>query len=336
MDKVYILILNWNGWQDTIECLESVFRNDYPNYQVIVCDNNSQDGSVSRIMAWAEGKQLASVSTHEQIRVQASPPVAKPIAYKLYCRKDAEAGGEAADDSSRLIIIQTGHNLGFAGGNNVGLRYILKKNNFSHVWLLNNDTVIQSSALSRLMNRINEVDDAGMCGSTIPYYERPDTIWSLGGAVYNQWLARPYCIGLSQPIDRVYDRSLVERKMRYIAGASMLVSRAFLNDVGLMSEDYFLYYEELDWALRARDRFRLVYAQDSIVYHKVGASTVKNGILQDTGMTDYYMLRNALLLTYKYFPLALPIVVPRAILLYVAKRIYNYLRTVINYKRHST
>src|SRR5450631_1463343 len=119
MNKVYILILNWNGWQDTIECLETVFRNDYPNYQVIVCDNDSTDSSLDKIKAWAEGRLEPKNVENEYLRALSSPPVAKPVTYREYSRTRAEKGGAADDGDVSLILIQTGANLGFAGGNNV-------------------------------------------------------------------------------------------------------------------------------------------------------------------------------------------------------------------------
>lgn len=124
--KVYVIILNWNGWEDTIECLESVFRNIYPSYTVIVCDNGSHDGSLERIKLWAEGKLDVLVPSHNPLRPLSYPPVIKPIPYIEYYREDAEKGG-INDGKIPLVLIQTGGNLGFAGGNNVGLRYILAR-----------------------------------------------------------------------------------------------------------------------------------------------------------------------------------------------------------------
>ncbi len=95
--------------------------------------------------------------------------------------------------------------------------------------------------------------------------------------------------------------------MNYVEGASMLVSREFLEEVGLMCEDYFLYFEEIDWAIRASGRYSLAYAADSIIYHKVGASigTSSNPTVKSF-TCDYYNIRNRILFTKKYYPRALP------------------------------
>jgi GT2 family glycosyltransferase len=328
--KIYIVLLNWNGWRDTIECLESVFRNDYPNYQVIVCDNSSQDDSLRQIKNWADGHLDAPLSDNNPLQPLTYPPVPKPVSYVGYERAEAEAGGNSKGNSARLILIQTGANLGFAGGNNVGLRYALQRDDFDYIWLLNNDTVIEPDALSYLVRRMKEKPDAGMCGSTLPFYLDPKRIWALGGATYNKWLAKPCCIGLLQSKEKTVDHHQVEHHLDYIAGASMLISRGFLRDVGLMSEDYFLYFEELDWAMRSRGRYRLAYAPKSVVYHKVAASTVQNVEYKDTSVSDYFMFRNSLFFTYKYFPVALPLVLPRVSLIFLLKKLRSFLRRLLS------
>ena len=111
MKKVCVLIVNWNGWKDTIECLESVFRNDYSNYQVVVCDNGSLDGSMEHIKAWAQGELDIYLPKNDQLRVLSFPPVSKPVRYVQYDRKEAETGGKPWADDIRLILIQTSANL---------------------------------------------------------------------------------------------------------------------------------------------------------------------------------------------------------------------------------
>ncbi len=328
-DKAYILLLNWNGWADTIECLESVFRNNYPNYQVIVCDNDSSDSSLDHIKDWAKGNLQVAIATDNPLYALSSPPVAKPIPYAEYTRKQAEAGGDDKANNARLILIQTGKNLGFAGGNNAGLRYALSRDDFQHVWLLNNDTVIKADALTALVGSMQDDTGAGMCGSTLPFYHDPDMIWALGGASYNKWLCKTECIGLREPLSRTISKAEIERRMAYLAGASMLVSKAFLQTVGVMNERYFLYFEELDWALRAKGRYRLIFAPDSIVYHKVGASILK-GTSRDTSTADYYMFRNSLIITLSYHPLALPIVLPRVLTLYLFRRLMAFASRLVH------
>jgi GT2 family glycosyltransferase len=326
LSKVCIVILNWNGWRDTLECLESVFRLDYPNYQVVLCDNGSRDDSLSRVKSWADGRTVFEIPDKSPLQKVKYCPLKKPIPYTEYSKDEAEAGGVAALNDKDLILIQTGANLGFAGGNNVGLRHVLMRGDSKYVWLLNNDTVVHCDALSRLVERMGE-SGAGICGSTIPFYAEPEKIWARGGATYNKWLARPKCIGLFEGRDLAVDRTQIENRMAFVAGASMLVSVDFLREIGVLCEDFFLYYEELDWALRARGRYRLAFAPESIVYHKVSASIRLDEHLRGGSVAAYYMCRNAMRITYKFFPVALPFVVPSVLMTYVAQRAGSRLRS---------
>lgn len=324
MEKVYVIVLNWNGWGDTIECLESVFRSDYPDYRVVVCDNGSRDDSLERIKAWAEGRLDAAVPHGNPLRSLSCPPVPKPLPLVEYDRTQAEAGGTALDGGSRLVLIRNGGNLGFAGGNNVGLRHALARGDFDYVWLLNNDTVVRPDALSQMVRRMRERPDAGICGSTLPYYHRPDRLWAQGGATYNKWLGFPRSIGLHRRTDQGVDPVRVERRMDFVAGASMLVSLPFLREIGLLCEDYFLYFEDLDWAVRARRRYSLAYAPASVVYHKVEASI---GVIaaadrrKEGRISKAFNRRSKIAFTKKYCPYALPTALLGLLALEVASRL---------------
>jgi len=308
-DKVYIIIVNWNGWRDTLECLESVFRNDYPDFQVVVCDNDSTDGSLDRIKEWAAGRLCASSADGPPCRSFTTPAIPKPIQFVELDRAQAEAGGHTRAPDVPLALIRTGGNLGFAGGNNVGLRYALARDDFAYAWLLNNDTVIPPDALVALVSRMQERPDAGQCGSRLLFYEAPNEVQALGGASYNRWFALTRHIGAFSSADRPVDISEIESRMDYVVGASLLVSRSFLLDIGLMNEDYFLYSEEIDWATRARGRYDIAYAHNSVVYHKEGRSIgSSSSAAQKSRFADSYGIRNRIRFTRIYYPLALPTV----------------------------
>ncbi|WP_242656389.1 glycosyltransferase [Desulfofundulus thermosubterraneus] len=171
MPSVFIIILNYNGWQDTVECLESVQRLTYPNYRIVVIDNGSTDGSMEKIKAWAAG----------ELRVESKfftyDPSTKPVRWIEYDRVTAEAGGlpeleaeiEALPPNRRMVLIQTGANLGYAGGNNVGIRYSINSVS-DYIWLLNNDTVVHKSALKTMVDIAEKVLRIGIVGSKILYY----------------------------------------------------------------------------------------------------------------------------------------------------------------------
>jgi len=293
-------VLNWNGWRDTIECLESVLRLDYPDYKVIVCDNASSDGSLDHIRSWARG-ELAAESRNPALASLVTPPIPKPV--PLVELPDHAAKISDVRDA-RLVLIQTGANLGFAGGNNVGLRYALAQGNCDFAWLLNNDTVVQPGALSQLVQRMQERPDAGICGSTLLYYDDPSKLQACGGSVYNKWMARGGHIGKLTSATQLPEAQEVERKMAYVVGASMLVRRSFLEQIGLMDERYFLYFEELDWATRAKGLFPLAYCPSSAVYHKEGQSIGSHRSHLST-MSEFYITRNRIFFTRRYHPYVL-------------------------------
>ena len=273
--KVYIIILNYNGWADTIECLESILRNDYPNYQVIVVDNNSPNNSMEYIKAWAEGKLDVCVNPDHPLKKLSFPPVAKPIPYIFYTRDEAENGGDLEKEEMLkekipagttikypLVFIQTGDNLGFAGGNNVGIRYALAKDDFEYTWLLNNDTVIEKDSLSSLVSYAAK-NDLGISGSVLMYYHDPNKVQAYGGTT-NKFL------GIVKHIKNIND---IEKKLDHIVGASFLINKKVIKKIGLLPEEYFLYLEETDYCFNARNYgFKLGIAIDSNVYHKEGAS----------------------------------------------------------------
>jgi GT2 family glycosyltransferase len=309
--RVYIIVLNWNGWRDTIECLESVLRLDYPDYKVVVCDNGSSDGSLDQIRHWARGEIIAE-ARGPSLAALTSPPVPKPI--ELVEVNLAGASMDGKKSAARLLLIQTGANLGFAGGNNVGLRYALNRWDCDFAWVLNNDTVVRPDALSHLVRRMRERPDAGICGSTLLYYDDPTKVQACGGSIYNKWVARGGHIGRFADVRHLgtarwcaADPREVERKLAYVVGASMLVRRSFLEHIGLMDESYFLTFEEIDWATRGKGRFKLAYAPLSIVYHREGAATGSHRTtLGQSAIVEFYSNRNRVLFTRKHYPFALP------------------------------
>ena len=310
MKRCHVLLVNWNGWADTIECLESLIRNTGDDVQIILCDNCSTDGSLSKILAWAEGRLSLYLPLTNPLRELSWPPVQKPVAVNMYDRTEAETGG-VVGENARLTIVCIEKNLGFAGGNNVGLRYLMARGDFDYVWLLNNDTVAAPGSLDALRRRVENSPEVGMCGCSLLRYDAPKKVQARGGGYYCHWIGLPWHVGqLGKSTDRV-NADHVERRINYIVGASLLVSRPFLEQVGLLAEDYFLYFEEVDWARRSAGKYRLGYAHDSMVYHKIGASIgTSTDPRKKSLVCDYYSIRNRIRFTRKYHPAALLTVYP--------------------------
>jgi GT2 family glycosyltransferase len=285
VSRVCIILVNWNGWRDTLECLESLLLLEYADFRIVVCDNGSTDDSLQQMETWAAMRSIRCIE---------------------YRRDQAESGGDPAADPL-LTLIDNGANLGFAGGNNVGLHYGLVRGDADYYWLLNNDTVVEADALTQLVDRIRQVPAVGICGSTIRLYHDRERVQALGGGYYCHWLGLPWHYGrFTRWVGRVDRQRQAESWMNYVEGASMLVSRRFLLEVGLLSEDYFLYFEEADWAIRAKGRFALGYAAQSIVYHKVGASIgTRSNPAKKSLICDFYNIRNRIRFAKRYFPATL-------------------------------
>jgi GT2 family glycosyltransferase len=332
LPKVSIVILNWNDWKDTIECLESIFRIDYPNYQVIVVDNSSKNDSVERIKAWAEGRQeVLTPEPNHPLYHLSHPSVQKPIPYIEHDRRTAEEGGLPEKEKllyeklpkgipHPLILIQSGDNLGFAGGNNIGIKYALAKNDFEYVWLLNNDTVVDKEALTEMVKLTESGDKIDATGSKLLYYDRPNIIQAMGGGRINKLLGTLKQVGHLEKDNGQWDKKL---EVEHIIGASMLVKKNVIKEAGLMDESYFFYCEETDWCLRIkRLGWKLFYCPKSKVWHKEGGT-----IGYKSPISDYYSTRNNLILWKKFFRSYLPIVF---IILFVGKIVNRLRRKQLN------
>lgn len=285
MSRAWIILVNWNGWRDTLECLESLLLLDYPDFRIVICDNGSDDGSLERIAGWV-GERGVTLARFQR-----------------------EGGSAVLCGDPLITLIDIGENLGFAGGNNVGIRHALARG-AAYCWLLNNDTVVEPDALSQLVARMRQDASVGICGSTLRLYHDRDRIQALGGGFYYRWLGVPWHYGRCTRWNRSAGLQLrAEARMNYVEGASMLVSRDFLERVGLLNEEYFLYFEEADWALRGRGRFALGYAAGSVVYHKVGGSIgTSSNPSRKSYVCDFYNVRNRILFARRHHPFTLPTV----------------------------
>lgn len=237
--KVYVIVLNWNGWKDTIECIESCLKLTYTNFRILLVDNGSTDGS-------------------ESILREHFPAVE---------------------------FIQTGENLGFAGGNNVGIKYALEKG-AEYVWLLNNDTIVNPEALGELLKVAQRDEKIGVVGSKIYYYDKPDTLWFAGGRI-TRLTSLIHHVGADQKDSTLHQEDM---DVDFITGCSLLVKRLTIQQVGLMCEEYFLYVEDTDWNTRIKKAgWKIKWAAGSKLWHKVSSM---HG--QGNPFLNYYCVRNIL------------------------------------------
>jgi len=300
--RLGVVLVNWRRADDTIECLESLLRCPLPLH-IVVIDNGSGDGSVERIAAWAAGDVPPVVTSAAMARFS-TPPVTKPVNLR---RLDATAVAGATPDPAAITIIEAGGNLGFAAGNNIGVAYLLRAAAVDYVWLLNNDSVVDPDAPAALLARLDATHDVGMCGTVVRYYHRPDTVQALNGHRFSLWTGTSRGIGSGTPAKRPFDPARIARETDFVLGASLAVSRRFVEVIGPMTETYFLYFEEVDWAYRNAGRFAIAFAHGAIVFHKEGGSIGSNVARGQRSVTsDYYLVRSRLGFIRRRAPLLLP------------------------------
>jgi hypothetical protein len=299
--KVGVILVNWRGWRDTVLALDTLFGGDYQAFDAIVVDNASGDGSVDHMLAWAQGRERAECpsSLRDKVRLHFGTTL---LQHQLLREKDIGGSGRPC----RLTIIEAARNGGFAAGNNIALRYLIAQGGYDYFWLLNNDAFPAPDALSQLVARCVADPQIGMAGSTLVYAYKPDTVQALGGAEYRKTHGHALHIGAETRISELpaVRADDIEARMAYVVGASMLVSKVFLQRVGLMEERYFLYFEELDWAERGKPVFKLGYAKQSVVFHKAGGSTQAGS--RRSVLAAYYIARSRLIFTRRFHPECTP------------------------------
>ena len=278
--NVVIIILNWNGWQDTIECLESIYQNNYHNYDVIIVDNNSTDKSIDNIKKYCKG-QLKTKSTFFSYN-----PINKPI--KLietnpngYIKKDKNIKSL----SKRLFLIKNDNNDGFAEGNNIGITYALNNLDHDYVMLLNNDTVVDREFLGEMLKVSESNSEIGILGPKIYYYNDPNRIWFAKGKI--SWkFSRGLNIGYNEMDNGQFDKIA---EVEYVSGCAFLIKKEVINRIGLLDKRFFLYFEEIDWTLRANKLgYKNVFVPKGKIWHKISKSG--GGIKGKIGL--YYITRN--------------------------------------------
>ena len=245
--KVCIVILNWNGKDITSKCLDSVRGITYPNYEVILIDNGSSDGS------------------------------------QEHFKKNYQW----------ITFIENPKNLGFTGGNNIGIKIGLEKK-ADYILLLNNDTVADPSFLDELINAGESRKDVGILNPKIYYYDNPDILWYAGGRV-SIFRGIPIHLGYQKKDEGQYDDSC---EVNFITGCAFLIKRDVIEKIGILDENLFIYSEDLDWCFRAfKAGYKGLYVPSSKIWHKEGMDSKKNS---GNEFRMFLGTRNTMYVVYKH------------------------------------
>ena len=293
--RIGVVILNYNGWQDTIACAESVLASAEPPSWLVVVDNASPNDSVRWLRHWAAGRMDFALP-----ELGVPIPCPKPLPLS---ELDENAAHHAAP--APLTLLRRHRNAGYAAGNNAGIRLLMAWG-ADAVWILNNDTIVDANCLGAMRRRLFAKARPGLCGSLVCYQDSGLVQCRAGGRT-NRWTGLSVLDGGREDVARARraDAAQVENRLNFIYGASVMASRDFIQQVGLMDERYFLYCEEQDWAYSARGRFDFAYAPDALVWHKEGASTGFSHASFNARRL-FSLTKSRLRLTAKHLPLALP------------------------------
>jgi GT2 family glycosyltransferase len=293
---IYLIILNWNGWKDTIKCLNSIQQLDYPKYRIIVVDNDSRNDSVEQIKAWTQGKNItksADVSLEES---------KKALTLIVYDQQTAEKGGTYLEEKTLattssaqgLVLICSEENLGFSGGCNTGITYALKRG-ADFVFLLNNDARIAPDALTHLVT-VAQKADAAMVGARVLDESGLHVLFA-----GRSWPRQLFFGGSS----RHYDLNQVFWQSSDAEGSAVLLRRDFLEQrfseySYFLDPKLFMYCEDIDLCLYGKVRgYNCVIARDAIIYHGLAKSSGGKG----NPRSYYYITRNRIYLVNRWLNL---------------------------------
>jgi GT2 family glycosyltransferase len=218
--KVFAIVLNYNNVATIKACLDSLYRQNYQNFEIIVVDNASKDGSFE-------------------------------LAKRLY---------------SKAYFISNSHNLGFAAGNNPAIRYALEKM-ADFIFLLNSDAEVKADTIEKLVEAASENKKAGMFSPVI--YDPANEIWFSGGRI--SYLQMKTLHQTDMFFQNPYSTD-------YVTGCAMLIKKEVFGKIGLLDEEFFLYYEDAEFCLRARrSGFLCVVVPGAKVMHREKSEENENG-----------------------------------------------------------
>jgi len=255
---VSVILLNWNTFEVTRDCLASLRRMDYRNFEVVVVDNGSVDSSVEQL--------------------------------------------QEADPEIR--VIRNGANLGFSGGNNVGIRDAIWRG-ADYVLLLNNDTIVAPDFLTQLVTVAKSDPRIGLLNPKIYFLEPPDRLNYAGGE-QRFWRLFPKTLGLRQKDVGQFDRM---REVSFLTGCALLIRAEVARKIGVLEEIYFHFFEDSEFSLRAiRAGYKGVYVPKAVIWHNEHYVTFKN---HRDGFIEFYLARNHVVYARRHVPLPVwPVKIP--------------------------
>jgi GT2 family glycosyltransferase len=302
--RLGVVVVTYRAADYIAECLESLLGTGYANLRIVVVDNDSPDATSDVVRAWASGKTPFTVP--DDWPFPDFEPATKPVSFH-----ERRPGDEPALADHAVTLIESGGNLGFAGGVNVGLRALLSDPEIDMFWVLNPDAISEPQTPFCLVKRAREMGRFAVIGGRMLVRDDPDYIQLDAGRI-RKLTGMPVAMNLGASASRT--PLAPDDQIDFISGGSMLASREFIDRAGLMEEKYFLYFEEIDWQLRRGD-LPLSLAPGGEVRHQVGASIGSGGrSLKPHPFAVYFGARAQIRFVLRWWPHKLPIAYLQAFL----------------------
>lgn len=276
------VVVAFNASDVIVGCVESLFRQRHGNPKIVVIDNASSDDTVRVLRHWAE--------RHPEVGFS-----------------EVAAGERLShDEAGAVTLLHSTVNLGFAGGVNLGLAYLAAMPEIGHFWVLNPDAFADEGATGAILAAAAKVPGYALMGGRVCYAD-PKTRIQIDGGTLNWWTGVSGNVNLGKDADKTAMPNA--DKLDFITGANMVASRRFYEAAGPMAEDYFLYYEEADWAMR-RGRMPLVVATDFVVYHHAGTAIGSPTLdRMASPFSFWFKYRGRTLFVRRFNPIALPVTI---------------------------
>lgn len=289
--KVTIIILNYNGWQDTINCLDSIFRINYSNWEIILVDNGSQDESISKFVSWAKIDSQTKVSNTKGGSVHKS--IEKSVYNEKKCEIEFLNNYNELNHKKSVLLIEAKKNYGFAGGNNIAINYILKNRKTKYILLLNNDVIVDKDFLDILIMEGEKNPKIGVLGPLVHNFHDPLCIQSAGFKI--NWKKGEQIVYHQNELDIGL---IKKRDVDAISGCAFLAKIETFKEAGLFKQKYFAYWEETEWCIRIKKlSYKVVNIPQAKVWHKEASTSSKM-----VGFLEYYLTRNLLWLIREHAP----------------------------------
>lgn len=278
--KLAVLIVSYRNPSDVARCLKSLARSRWKDFEVFVCENGGR-AAFARLRDMVAGPDGAL----QQIAGDADPldnpsgRLVEVVKCRFYGEGNVVRLGLAID------------NLGYGGGINAWIEQLLDAPGWEAVLVLNPDTDIDEDCLSELMAK--SAEGCGMVGGTLVFADAPDKVINYG-LRWSRLTGRVVAVGRNSPAGSVPSDELLA-SIDAVSGACVLVTRAFVEDVGLMAEDYFLYIEDLDWGCR-RGQHRIGFAAKAVIRH-IGGTAIGSAVdpAKRSHLSVYLSARNGIL-----------------------------------------